>query len=189
MDGVTEPRPVAEQSVRVAWAADAGEIARVQVRAWREAYATILPADLLQSLDEDAFAEQWKQSFAKPPDARNRGLVALQGTTVVGFAATGPAEDPDADRVADGAISTFHVDPAATRQGHGSRLLHACVDTLRADGFGRATTWLFSQDDAMRAFLTATGWAPDGAHRELDLHGDGSVLVKQVRLHCSLPVD
>jgi GNAT superfamily N-acetyltransferase len=189
MGCVTEPRPVAEQSVRVAWAADAAEIARVQVRAWREAYSTILPADLLQALDEEAFAEQWKQSLAKPPDARNRGLVALEATTVVGFAATGPAEDPDADRVTDGVISAFHIDPGATGQGHGSRLLHACVDTLRADGFGRATTWLFSQDDAMRGFLTATGWAPDGAHRELDLHGDGSVLVKQVRLHCSLAED
>lgn len=165
------------------------EIARVQVRAWREAYAAILPADLLRALDEDAFAAQWKQSLAKPPDARNRCLVALQHSTVVGFAATGPAEDPDADKVADGTISAFHIDPSATRQGHGSRLLHACADTLRADGFVRATTWLFSQDDAMRAFLAATGWAPDGAHRELDLHGDGTVLVKQVRLHCSLAED
>jgi hypothetical protein len=30
------------------------------------------------------------------------------------------------------------------------------------------------------------GWAPDGAHRELDLRGDGAVRVKQVRLHTAL---
>ena len=41
-------------------------------------------------------------------------------------------------------------------------------------------------DDARRAFLTEAGFAPDGAHRELDLHGDGSVRVKQVRLHADL---
>jgi hypothetical protein len=38
----------------------------------------------------------------------------------------------------------------------------------------------------LRQFLTDAGWAPDGAHRELDLRGDGEVLVKQVRLHTDL---
>ena len=64
-----------------------------------------------------------------------------------------------------------------------------CVDTLRADRFTRATTWLTSTDDARREFLVGSGWAADGAHRELDLHGDGSVRVKQVRLHTDLRED
>jgi len=54
---------------------------------------------------------------------------------------------------------------------------------MRADRFTRALVWLNSDDDARRAFLTDAGWAPDGAHRELDLTGDGTVRVKQVRLH------
>ena len=78
------------------------------------------------------------------------------------------------------------VEPSRRGAGHGSRLLHACADTLRADRFRRATTWLASTDDRARAFLADAGWAPDGAHRELDLHGDGSVRVKQVRLHTDL---
>ena len=41
-------------------------------------------------------------------------------------------------------------------------------------------------DDVRRTFLTEAGWAPDGAHRELDLHGNGTVRVKQVRLHTDL---
>ena len=35
-------------------------------------------------------------------------------------------------------------------------------------------------------FGPGAGWAPDGAHRELDLHGDGAATVKQVRLHTDL---
>ena len=62
-------------------------------------------------------------------------------------------------------------------------LILISIDTLRADRFTRATTWLRADDDVRRQFLTEAGWAPDGAHRELDLHGDGSVRVKQVRLH------
>jgi len=41
-------------------------------------------------------------------------------------------------------------------------------------------------DDTLRAFLTSAGWAPDAAHRELDLDGSGSTTVKQVRLHTAL---
>jgi hypothetical protein len=43
-----------------------------------------------------------------------------------------------------------------------------------------------ASDDAVRGFLDGAGWAPDGAHRELDLDGTGAVRVKQVRLHTDL---
>ncbi|MEQ7124632.1 GNAT family N-acetyltransferase [Actinopolymorpha sp. B11F2] len=178
--------PTADRSVRIAWAADAPDVARVQVRAWQSGYARIFPAGVLDALDEGAIAEQWRRSLTSPPDARHRLLVALEAGALVGFAATGPADDPDSDLLTEGAITTFHVDPDHTRAGHGSRLLQACADTLVADGFTRAVSWVFTADDILRQFLAAAGWAPDGAHRELDLTGDGTVRMKQVRLHCAL---
>jgi ribosomal protein S18 acetylase RimI-like enzyme len=176
----------ADVSVRVGWADDALAIAAVQVRAWRQDYAGLLPADVLEGLDVEAFASAWAASLSAPKDARNRVLVALERSTVRGFAETGPAADPDLDPIATGELSDLTVDPATTRQGHGSRLLQACADTLRADRFGTAVCWLASTDDVRREFLLGAGWAADGAHRELDLHGDASVLVKQVRLHTDL---
>jgi ribosomal protein S18 acetylase RimI-like enzyme len=178
--------PTADVSVRVAWADDAPGIAALQVRAWRREYDGLLPADVLEALDPEQFAAQWQASLGKPKDARNRVLVALERNTVRGFAVTGPATDPDTDPVADGEIVELTVDPEQTRHGHGSRLVQACADTLRADRFTRALVWLNSTDDARRAFLTEAGFGPDGAHRELDLHGDGTVRVKQVRLHTEL---
>lgn len=175
--------PTADVSVRVAWADDAESVAAVQVRAWRSEYAGLLPPDVLDGLDPTDLAATWRESLTRPQDARNRVLVALERNTVRGFAITSPCPDPDADPVVDGEVSELTVDPGHTRHGHGSRLLQACVDTLRADRFTRATLWLNSDDDARRGFVTAAGWAPDGAHRELDLRGDGEVLVKQVRLH------
>lgn len=178
--------PTADVSVRVAWADDAASVAAVQVRAWQAEYADLLPPDVLATLDPAALAETWRASLSSPKDARNRVLVALERNTVRGFAITSPCPDPDADQIADGEVSELTVDPGHTRQGHGSRLIQACADTLRADRFTRAVLWLNSQDDARRGFVTAAGWAPDGAHRELDLRGDGEVLVKQVRLHTDL---
>lgn len=178
--------PTADVSVRVGWGDDAPGIAAVQVRVWRAAYADLLPADALAALDAERMAAAWRASLVQPQDARNRVLVALERNRIVGFAITGPATDPDSDPIADGEVSEFSVEPGERRKGHGSRLVQACADTLVADRFTRAVTWLSSTDDALREFLAGAGWAPDGAHRELDLHGDGTVLVKQVRLHTAL---
>ncbi|MGH3357929.1 MAG: GNAT family N-acetyltransferase [Nocardioidaceae bacterium] len=181
--------PTADVSVRVAWADDAPAIARCQVAAWRELYAELLPAEILDSLDADEFARKWATSMDKPGDARNRVLVALERATVRGFAVTAPSTDPDADPVADGEIAEFVVDVDARAQGHGSRLVQACTDTMRADRFTRATWWVATTNDPLRSFVESTGWAPDGAHRELDLDGSGATTVKQVRLHTALLPD
>jgi GNAT superfamily N-acetyltransferase len=176
----------ADVSVRVGWPADSADIAAVQVAAYRQELANLLPAEVLSSLDSDDVAATWHASLVKPGDARNRVLVALERNTLRGFALTMPSPDPDSDPIADGEIGELVVHPDHHRAGHGSRLLHACVDTMRADRFVRATCWISSTDDVRRGFLTEAGWAPDGAHRELDLYGDGAVRVKQVRLHTDL---
>ena len=177
--------PTADVSVRVAWADDAESIADVQVRAWPELYAGLLPAELLPT-DVKAVAAQWRQALARPADARNRVLVALERNRVVGFALTSPAVDPDCDPVADGELAEVTLDPRERAKGHGSRLLQAAVDTLAADRFTRAVTWVNAGDDALRTFLTDAGWAADTAHRELDLDGTGTTTVKQVRLHTAI---
>ena len=173
--------PTADVSVRIAWSDDAPAIAAVQTRAWREMYADLLPVAGLE-IDPEA----WRASLARSTDARNRVLVALERNRVVGFALTTPAADPDCDPVTDGELSDLTVDPGERGKGHGSRLLQAAVDTLEADRFTRAVTWALATDDAMREFLTQAGWAPDTAHRELDLDGSGDTTVKQIRLHTAL---
>lgn len=180
--GSTEP-PVAETSVRHALPAEAPAIGAIQAAAWRRAYRDLLPADVLEQFEPAEFAERWRRALLAPGQARNRVMVALAGRDVVGFAATTASDDPDADPATDALVAELDIDPEATRAGHGSRLLNAIVDTVRADGFRRVTVWVNSTDDVLRAFYTDAGWAPDGAHRELDLYGDGSVRVKQIRLH------
>ena len=177
--------PTADVSVRIAWADDADAIAAVQVRAWQVLYADVVPADALPS-DPGPVADAWRAALGKPADARNRVLVALERNRVTGFALTSPAADPDADPIADGELSELTLDPPERGKGHGSRLLQAAVDTLAADRFTRAVTWVIASDDEQRRFLTDAGWAPDGAHRELDLDGTGTTTVKQVRLHTAI---
>ncbi len=169
--------PTADVSVRVAWSEDAPAIARLQRAVWAERFAS--HADTLPDLE--GMAAAWAGSLTRPPDARQRVLVALVRNHVVGFAITSPATDPDCSPLSDGEVQEFTVAVEHRRQGHGSRLVHATVDTLKADRFDRALTWIAADDDILRTFLTAAGWGPDGAHRELGDEADASV--KQVRLH------
>ena len=97
-----------------------------------------------------------------------------------------PASDPDCDPIADAEVQELTVAQAERGQGHGSRLLQAVADTLRADRFTRAVLWTVVGDDDLRRFLTEAGWGADTAHRELDLDGTGTTTVKQVRLHTAL---
>ncbi len=55
------------------------------------------------------------------------------------------------------------------------------------DGFSALHTWLAAAETDLRAFLVGAGWDSDGAHRSLDLRGDGEVLVEQTRLGAALP--
>lgn len=171
-------------SVRLALPAESWGIATVQRRSWGEA-ADDAARTLLAGLDLATMAETWHGAISRPPEARWRVLVAVAEGQVVGLGTTLPSQDPDADPVQDGAIDELVVDPTARRRGHGSRLLNACVDTLRADGFVRARHWLRADDDLRRAFLTDAGWAPDGAHREIG-SDDESIRVKQIRMHTAI---
>ena len=180
--------PSADVSVRIAWADDAPAIAELQLRTWHSTYAGVLPPEAIPGGPEavEAAAAAWRASMTKPGDARNRVLVALERNRVVGFAITGPATDPDCDPIADGELQDLTLDPDERGKGHGSRLLQAAAETMQADRFVRAVTWVLVSDDALRTFLASAGWAPDTAHRELDLDGSGTTLVKQVRLHTAL---
>ncbi|MCW2766400.1 MAG: GCN5-related N-acetyltransferase [Nocardioides sp.] len=177
--------PTADVSVRIAWADDAPAIAELQLRAWPEMYGGILPPEAFPSGPDSTAAatEAWRTALAKPADARNRALVALERNRVVGFAITSPASDPDCDPVVDAELMELTVEASERGKGHGSRLLQAAIDTMRSDRFTRSVLWAVASDDALRSFLTDAGWAADTAHRELDLDGEGTTLVKQVRLH------
>ncbi|MFI5956985.1 GNAT family N-acetyltransferase [Cryptosporangium sp. NPDC051539] len=195
--------------VRPAKPDDAVAVARVQLTTWRTAYAQVVPVAVLDALDEDEVAAQWRSAILEPPTPRHHVLVAYEGDTTVGFAATGPAtgedlvgpgyaseetptpatpdnpptppapEDPADWDATTLVVSALLVEPRWGRRGHGSRLLAAVADVGRADGFTRAVIWSLDADQATRSLLESTGWAPDGVGRVLDMNG---VDVPELRL-------
>lgn len=161
----------------MAMPAEAVDVARLQRRSWA---ATPGLAAAMSGVAADETVRAWHEAITKPPLAHCRVLVALGDGAPVGFAVTGPSNDPDADPT-DGLIVEFVVDEASVEVGHSSRLINAAVDTLRADGYEVATLWLPSDADGLREFLIACGWATDGAHREVGTE-DGAAIMKLIRM-------
>jgi GNAT superfamily N-acetyltransferase len=172
--------------VRAAYPGDVDAVTDIQVRAWREGYAGVLPDQALAELTSPEatglWRERWAEAVSAPPSPRHRLLVAVDEGVIAGFAAHAPAGDPDQDPATTGELLTLLVDPARQRAGHGSRLLAATVDHLRDDGCTTVVTWVFAADDVLRAFLASAGWAPDGAHSKSDV-GEP---VAMVRLHTGI---
>jgi len=180
---------MADASVRPAVPADAGDIARVQAAAWSRTYAGLLPAEDLAAAGSDRAEATWRDAVASPPSERHRVLTALSGQQVVGFAALSPAADPDLVPAQDGELHALCVDPERAGAGHGSRLVNAAADVMRAAGFEHLTVWLTEREGPLQDLLQKAGWEPDGAARSLDLRGDGEVLVGQVRLRTRIGDD
>ncbi len=183
----TDPGPIADASVRRARPNDAPAVGLVQATVFRAAYAGRVADEVLPLFEPDAFARTWRESLAAPPEGVHRLLVACAGEQVVGLAAIGPAQDPDAGPAA-GEVTVLAVHPDARRQGHGSRLLNASVDLLAEAGAESVTLWLLADDESTRAFLTASGFAPDGAYRDRVVSPDGDTL-REVRLTADIGED
>ena len=175
--------------MRQARAGDAASLARVQVASWRRNLAGIVPAALLAELTgneaESVWRGRWQEAITNPPTSRHHVLAAVTQSPqreVVGFISAGPATDADRWPGTDGEVYELRVLPERTGCGHGSRLLHAAVDTLAGDGFHTLCTWALEPDTALRRFLESSGWAADGARGELDV----GTSVPVVRLHTTI---
>lgn len=180
---------MADSSVRRARLIDVEELARIQFDSWPSTPG--LPDAAKEALDLADVKRAWERAVVAPPSERHTVWTALDGETVVGLVALAPVSDPDLTATSTSELLTLVVAPEARRQGHGSRLLNAAIDALREQQQQVVVVWLNAADDRTRAFLEASGWAPDGAFRTLAMVEDEpeSGTLRQIRLGTDLTVD
>lgn len=182
--GEGAPGPLADASVRTARPSDAPAVGLVQATIYQTELADLLAPEVLEGLTGPRFGNIWRKSLERPPSTRHRLLVACAGPQVVGYVALGPAEDePGVDVEHSGMVYDGGVHPDARGAGHGSRLLNAAVDTLRAgqDELAAVVAWVRADAQGSLAFLQAAGFSPDGAWRDRVVGEDGRT-TREVRL-------
>jgi GNAT superfamily N-acetyltransferase len=151
--------------VREAGMDDAAVLGGLQLEFWRQAYAGLLPAVLLDRSDSDQ-ADAWRSRL----QVGGTALLATEGGAPVGFALLDP--QPDSEGI--GEIEALGVLLRWSRRGHGGRLLATAALHLRRVGATSGRYWAPLADEATAAFLTAAGWSPDGSRRILDT-GEGTL--------------
>lgn len=136
--------------------ADAPAIAGVFVRCWRDAYPGVVADEILAALDPAEEERRWRVLVAA-----HCVLVARVAGKVVGVVRFGGDEE-DARR---GHVFSLYVDPAESGGGVGRALLGRACEELAADGFRRATLWVFAANERALRFYRAAGWSPTGRTR------------------------
>ncbi|WP_029289093.1 GNAT family N-acetyltransferase [Cellulomonas sp. HZM] len=164
-------------SIRTATAADAAAIAAVHVRSWQEAYAGIVPADYLDSLDAAARTEKWAGYLERGPQDGVRTWVALASERVLGFASVGPSRDEDASR-GDREVYSIYLDPGTWGHGVARDLMRTVV--AEVGDKTRITLWVLADNERARHFYRRHGFQADGVER-IDEVGGADLLEVRYR--------
>ncbi|SFK06276.1 GNAT family N-acetyltransferase [Cellulomonas sp. KH9] len=166
-----------EVTIRPATTDDAAEIAAVHVRSWQEAYAGIVPAEHLRSLDPDSRRERWAQMLAAGPADHVRTLVAESDGRLLGFATYGPSRDEDARR-GEREIYSIYLDPGTWGHGVARDLIRSVLAEV-----GERTPmalWVLADNARARHFYRRHGFSPDGVER-LETIGGADLLEVRYR--------
>lgn len=153
---------MARARVRPALSDDALLLATLQRTWWRDAYGSLLPANVLD-MDELALAESWTMQLVGA-----RALIAEESTHPVGFALIDPQIGADGL----GRIELLAVVPRWARRGHGGRLMAEAARLLHDAGAETGAIWAVESDETMASFFAGVGWSPSGLRRVLDT-GEG----------------
>ena len=149
--------------VRLATAADADPIGRVQVETWRAAYSGLMPDDAIASFDLEGRQRLWREGLAREPRPGSATFVAEVEGEVVGFASVGRARDGEAG---EGELYAIYLHPSHWDRGIGRALLERAEESLRASGFERALLWVLMGNERGERFYSAGGWAADGSKED-----------------------
>ncbi len=145
---------------------DAEEVARVHVSVWQEAYAGLMPAPYLDSLDPDDFAASWRARLLAPR-AGVRHWLARDDAGIVGLATSGPARDEDAPT--EWQLYAINVLARGHGTGVGSGLLDAAI------GDRPAYLWVVEGNDRAIAFYRKHRFTDDGVRDHLPETGTPEV--------------
>ena len=163
--------------VRLATAADAEGIARVQEHGWQVAYRHLFP---VEELDRGGFivVTRWRERLDRPPRGWTT-FVAEEDGEVVGFASVGPSRDESGP----GELYALYVEPERWSTGAGRALMARAEEQLSSE-YAEGRLWVLEDNPRARAFYERAGWTPDGARKAEERWG---VRAPEVRYRKDLP--
>lgn len=141
--------------IREARAVDAPAIAHVHVESWRNAYAGLLPDDVLVRMCHRTHTAQWARILGQ---RRNREIVLvaeLPNQGVIGFGSCGRVREKRLAHA--GEVFTLYVQPEFQERGIGRKLLCRLFDALVSRGITSAVAWVLAENPSRFFYETMRG--------------------------------
>jgi ribosomal protein S18 acetylase RimI-like enzyme len=165
-------------TVRIATPEDAADIVRINVDAWRLAYAGIVPADVLSAMRVGDRIERYRHRMRQP--SQFESLLVQEGTTAVGYTSIGPYRIGQHEGVLSrriGEVVAIYVDPPRWGTGAGHALMGAALQRLTERGFATVRLWVLAENARARHFYERAGFLPDGTRGSYPVgRPDGTVV-------------
>ncbi|HEY8573477.1 GNAT family N-acetyltransferase [Phenylobacterium sp.] len=159
--------------------ADAEDLARVHVQAWRETYRGLLPDAFLARMSEPGFTRRFQRDLQGLAGVT---LAAADRSGIVGYAAGGPSRrgiDGEAE------ISLLYVVRARQGRGVGRELLTRTARALAERGAASLMISVLRENHPARRFYEHLGGLAEPARQE---PGPGGQLVHEVAYTWPLPL-
>lgn len=168
-------------SIRSAVENDAYAIARIQILAWRQAYAGLMPQDFLDRMDSVRRVTSWRRALSAPAAMATDVVLGSTGD-IIGFLVYGPSRDAGA-AVGTGELVAINLLPAHWRRGLGRRMMARLLAAAAERRWQALTLWVLETNLQARRFYEAHGFEADGASQvDLKLTGAPLHLLRYRRL-------
>ncbi|HUO11382.1 MAG TPA: GNAT family N-acetyltransferase [Caulobacteraceae bacterium] len=172
MPNLSSVESLLDYAIAPAGPADAEELGRVHVRAWRETYPGLLPQAYLNRMSPKLHARRFHQELMRAK-AGQVTLVAESAEGAVGYAHAALLSGEG--RSADAEVQTLYVLRSAQRAGVGRGLLSACARVMRAQGAGSLMLFVLTGNEPARRFYERLGGE---AFAEVASHGWGEAVTE-----------
>lgn len=140
--------------------ADAAELARVHVQAWRETYAGVLPSDYLDRMSTPLHMRRWRARLIR----MNEITLAAEGRH--GLVAYASGQTARAGETAEGEITTLYVLRSAQDMGLGRLLLTGVARALADRGASSLVIWVLRENARAQGFYERLGGQPGEGREE-----------------------
>ena len=141
--------------VRPAMPDEAERIAKVHVQGWQEAYAGLLPQEVLDRQSVTYRLRLWTDYLKEPPGQRWTFVAIDPAVGVVGF--VGATRAKPAIHGPAFKIPVLYILQSHLRRGLGRQLMHALAQALVAAGPGSVALWSLASNRPARSFYEAIG--------------------------------
>ena len=154
--------------IRRAEQSDGAAIAGLQQSTWRETYAGLLPASVLENLELPRLYRIWRSELLRQDDDMDYGVFIAEthDGQALGYATCGAAGGRALAALGQGEIHQLYVTASHHRRGLGRALLLASTRWMLMRGIFSGGLWVVRGNSGAREFYKALGAHAAGERRD-----------------------